>query len=367
VRGCPTRACDARTLSPGARGGVARIRPRQGTRDAPRTVELHQEHAVANHYLPGHRRATPREETESSWRPQDLDLSDEPCGFAGDDRGDPGAWGGEPRDARWWESDEEREVPDRAPGSEWPERAADRRGASGRDRGAVSYGEQRLRELQRGPRRDDRPSPGSFEDRYRELGPDAGVGGGSWPDHTGRDWWHDASGHGTRGRDFERERHELSAIRGERTGTWRGDERIAEPAGSYGRAGAGDAEDAARGTGRAHVHRGSGPHRGKGPAGYRRSDQRIRELVCESLTDDDEIDASHIAVSVTGGEVMLSGTVDDRGSKRAAEDCAYSVPGVRDVQNRLRVRDDSASRGNPSSDAAVCLHESSAQDESHRA
>ena len=116
-----------------------------------------------------------------------------------------------------------------------------------------------------------------------------------------------------------------------------------------------------------HAHRGTGPHRGKGPAGYQRSDERIRELVCESLTDDDEIDASHIAVSVTGGEVMLSGTVDDRGSKRAAEDCAYSVPGVRDVQNRLRVRDDSASRGNPSSDAAVCLHESSAQDEPHRA
>lgn len=319
---------------------------------------------MANHNLPGHRRATPPEEAESSWRPQDPDLSDEPRRSARDDCGDPGARGGEPRDARWWESDEDREVPDRSPGSEWSERAAGRRGASDRDRGAGGYGEQRLRELQRGARRDDRSSPGSFEDRYRELDP-AGIE--SWPDHTSRDAWHYASGPGHPGRDFERERHELSGIREQRTGYWRGDERIAAPAGSYGRPGVWDSEEAARGADRAHVHRGRGPHRGKGPAGYRRSDERIRELVCDSLTDDDEIDASHLAVSVTGGEVTLSGTVDDRGSKRAAEDCAYSVTGVRDVQNRLRVRDDSAPRGNPSSDAAVCLHESSAQDEPHRA
>lgn len=320
---------------------------------------------MSNHNLPGHRSGEPPEETEPSWRPQDRDLSDEPYRFAGDDRGEPGAYGGEPRDARWWESDEDREVSDRSPGSGWSERAADRRSASDRDRGPGGYGEQRLRELQRGPRRGDWPSPGSFEDRYRELGPDAGIG--SWPDHTGRDSWHYASGPGYRGRDFERERRQLSGIREQRTGYRRGDERIGEPAGSYGRPGAWDSEEAARGAGCEHVHRGSGPHRGKGPAGYRRSDERIRELVCESLTDDDEIDALDIAVSVTGGEVTLSGTVDDRRAKRAAEDCAYSVTGVRDVQNRLRVRDDGAWRGNPSSDAAVCLDESSAPGESHRA
>lgn len=323
-----------------------------------------QEHAVANHNLPGHRSAAPPEDTEPSWRPQDPELFDEPGRSAADDRRDPGA--GEPRDARWWESDEDREVPVGSPGSGWvDERAADRRGASDRGPGAGDYGQQRLRELQRGRRRDDRPSPGSFEDRYRELGPDAGIG--SWPDRTGRDSWRSASGNGYRGRDFEPERHQLSESREQRTGCRRGDERIGEPAGSYGRPGARDSEDAARSAGREHVHRGGGPHRGKGPAGYQRSDERIRERVCESLTDDDEIDASDIAVTVSRGEVTLSGTVDDRRAKRGAEDCAYSATGVRDVQNRLRVRDDSAPRSNPSNDAAVCPDESSAQGSKHRA
>ena len=95
-----------------------------------------------------------------------------------------------------------------------------------------------------------------------------------------------------------------------------------------------------RGSAEQHVHRGTGPHRGKGPLGYQRSDERIRELVCESLTDDDQIDASQIEVSVKNGEVTLSGVVDDRRTKREAEDCACSVSGVRDVQNQLRVKDD---------------------------
>jgi osmotically-inducible protein OsmY len=43
---------------------------------------------------------------------------------------------------------------------------------------------------------------------------------------------------------------------------------------------------------------------------------------------------------VTGGEVTLSGVVEDRRARRDAEDCAYTVSGVRDVQNLLRVRDD---------------------------
>jgi hypothetical protein len=318
---------------------------------------------VANHNLPGHRSAASPDQPEPSWRPRDPELPEERGRFSSDDRGDPGA--GEPRDARWWESDEDREVSERSLRSGWSdERAAGRRGVSDRDPGAGRHGEQRLRELQRGPGRDDPPSPGSFEDRGRELGRDAGIG--SWPDHTGRDSWRHASGNGYRGRDLEPERRELSAVHEPRTGDRRGDERIGEPAGSYGRPGAPGTADASRGSGHEHVHRGSGPHRGKGPAGHR-SDERIRERVCESLTDDDEIDASDIAVSVSGGEVTLSGTVDDRRAKRGAEDCAYSVTGVRDVQNRLRVRDDSAPRSNPSSDAAVCSHESVALGSKHRA
>ena len=84
---------------------------------------------------------------------------------------------------------------------------------------------------------------------------------------------------------------------------------------------------------------GQGSHRGKGPMGYTRSDERIRESVCEALQDDDNVDASQIDVTVRNGEVILSGTVDDRQSKRVAEDIVERLPGVKDVQNQIKVQD----------------------------
>jgi hypothetical protein len=78
-------------------------------------------------------------------------------------------------------------------------------------------------------------------------------------------------------------------------------------------------------------------HRGKGPMGYARSDERIRETVCEALSDDDRVDASNIEVTVKNGEVILTGTVEDRQSKRMAEDCVENLSGVKDVQNQIRV------------------------------
>jgi hypothetical protein len=81
-----------------------------------------------------------------------------------------------------------------------------------------------------------------------------------------------------------------------------------------------------------------GPHRGRGPKGYTRSGERIREDVSDRLTDDAHLDASDIEVSVTGTEVTLSGTVESRMAKRRAEDHADDVIGVTHVQNNLRVR-----------------------------
>jgi len=80
-----------------------------------------------------------------------------------------------------------------------------------------------------------------------------------------------------------------------------------------------------------------GPHRGKGPLGYQRSDERIRELVCEALADDDQVDATQIEVTVSDGIVTLSGAVPDRPTKRMAEDCVDRVWGVRDVHNQLEI------------------------------
>jgi len=77
---------------------------------------------------------------------------------------------------------------------------------------------------------------------------------------------------------------------------------------------------------------------GRGPKGYVRSDERIREDVCDRLSDDDEIDARDITVTVKSAEVILEGTVNDRRSKHRAEDIAESVSGVKDVTNHLRAR-----------------------------
>jgi len=92
-----------------------------------------------------------------------------------------------------------------------------------------------------------------------------------------------------------------------------------------------------------------GQHAGKGPKGYTRSDERIREDVSDRLTSADEVDASEIEVNVSNGEVTLKGTVDDRQAKRAAEDIAESVQGVRGVQNQIRVG--SGNRNGTGSDA----------------
>jgi osmotically-inducible protein OsmY len=84
---------------------------------------------------------------------------------------------------------------------------------------------------------------------------------------------------------------------------------------------------------------GGGAHRGRGPKGYSRSDERIQDDVNDRLTDDPFLDATHIEVGVQGGEVTLSGTVTARVDKRRAEDLADDVSGVKHVQNNLRVQE----------------------------
>lgn len=79
-------------------------------------------------------------------------------------------------------------------------------------------------------------------------------------------------------------------------------------------------------------------HRGRGPKNYQRSDDRICEDVCDRLSDDHDVDASDIDVSVSNREVTLSGEVDSKQVKRHAEDCADSCSGVEHVQNNLRVK-----------------------------
>jgi hypothetical protein len=80
-----------------------------------------------------------------------------------------------------------------------------------------------------------------------------------------------------------------------------------------------------------------GPYAGRGPKDYQRSDDRVREEICDCMTDDPMLDASEVTVVVNNGEVILSGTVTSRDQKRRAEDVADRISGVKDVTNQLRV------------------------------
>ncbi len=81
-----------------------------------------------------------------------------------------------------------------------------------------------------------------------------------------------------------------------------------------------------------------GQYAGRGPKGYQRSDERVKEEVCDILTRDHDVDASDIEVQVHNGEVTLSGMVSDRNQKRRAEDVIERMSGVKEIHNQIRVQ-----------------------------
>jgi osmotically-inducible protein OsmY len=73
------------------------------------------------------------------------------------------------------------------------------------------------------------------------------------------------------------------------------------------------------------------------PKGYVRPDIRIYEEVCEALSNRTDIDVSEIEVTIEQGIITLAGTVTSRRAKLLAEALAGDVPGVVEIDNRLRV------------------------------
>jgi hypothetical protein len=178
-------------------------------------------------------------------------------------------------------------------------------------RGGQGYGSQRRADYDEiGEGASGRSFVGN-EGRGFGYGSDYGRGGGSGAyggsRHGGED--RDREGYGNRGGQQERGFFERAA---DEVSSWFGD------------------RDAGR--------RREQDYRGRGPKGYKRSDQRVQEDVNDRLYDDPYVDASEIDVSVSGGEVTLAGTVDSRNARRRAEDIVEQVSGVSHVQNNLRVR-----------------------------
>jgi hypothetical protein len=77
--------------------------------------------------------------------------------------------------------------------------------------------------------------------------------------------------------------------------------------------------------------------RGRAPRNFQRSNQRLREDICERLMRDHRIECSDVSVEVRDGTVVLEGTVPERRMKYMIEDTAAEVLGANDVDNRIRV------------------------------
>ena len=147
-------------------------------------------------------------------------------------------------------------------------------------------------------------------------------GSGNYSGREDKDW----NNRGYSGSDYGRDRYSNDRNRNEDRGWW---DKTKDEVSSW----LGD-DDAER---RRRMDEVQGEHRGKGPKGYTRSDERIKEDVNDRLSDDAHIDASDIDVSVNNCEVTLTGTVNSRWEKRHAEDIAEATSGVKDVENRLKV------------------------------
>jgi osmotically-inducible protein OsmY len=63
----------------------------------------------------------------------------------------------------------------------------------------------------------------------------------------------------------------------------------------------------------------------------------LKEKIEKALVRNAETDASRITVEVQGSKVILRGTVRSYAEKKAAEDTAWSAPGVSEVDNRIVV------------------------------
>jgi osmotically-inducible protein OsmY len=75
----------------------------------------------------------------------------------------------------------------------------------------------------------------------------------------------------------------------------------------------------------------------RGPKGYTRSDERIKEDISEQLWGAEHIDSSEVTIAVKDGVVTLTGTVPERWMRHEIEDVADDCFGVKDIENNVRV------------------------------
>jgi osmotically-inducible protein OsmY len=108
---------------------------------------------------------------------------------------------------------------------------------------------------------------------------------------------------------------------------------------------------------------GRGRFTGRGPRGYKRSNERLTEEINEKLTQHPDINAEEIEIKVQNGEVTLTGVVDDRQTKRMVEDIVEEISGVNELHNQLRVN---RNRGTQSGQSSAQASQSSQASQASR-
>jgi len=99
---------------------------------------------------------------------------------------------------------------------------------------------------------------------------------------------------------------------------------------------------------------GGGYRARRGPKGYKRSDERLKEDISERLMQSPYIDATEVTVEVQNGKVTLEGSVSERRMRHLIEDIVDDCPGVEDIDNRVRVaRGESGSTSSQASESGT--------------
>lgn len=273
-------------------------------------------------------------------RPGSRDL-ERGQGQRGGDYGSPGDWEREQRQERWSSDDR--------PWQSQREKHGKYGGGYGEDR---RYAHRTGEQERQGPRQRGRGygefAPMRWNDDRRDMGEYYGTGSyfgayGSQPSarsegmraygggylgdtqnrwDTPRDDWNERGGSSGSYENYGRSRYGAQSGYGRDYG---------EPSGTR----YGYGQDYHETTGSAGMQ---GEYRGRGPKGYQRSDERLKEMICERLTDDPRIDASEVTIEVKGKVVKLSGSVQDRRTKYEIEEVVESCGGIDDIQNSIRAR-----------------------------
>jgi osmotically-inducible protein OsmY len=73
------------------------------------------------------------------------------------------------------------------------------------------------------------------------------------------------------------------------------------------------------------------------PLAHPAKEEEIKKQIEEALVRSAQIDAKNITVEIQGEKAILKGTVRSWAERDEAENAAYAVPGITEVENRLEV------------------------------